>query len=139
MLASPQNRVFLGLVVRISLKNDWVISQTELRAVVVEKLEASSGKNNVGNTRHRASQALESYNLSTAFNEWIANNYAVELNVPLRLDPSNPWSTATLNRILQTCIVSDSRGINIHTFQTVESSSQICIVGLCAPGVTHSI
>ncbi len=68
MLASPKNRVFLGFVVRISLKNDWVITQTELRAVIVEKLEAGSGKNNVGNTRHRASQGLESYNLSTAFN-----------------------------------------------------------------------
>jgi len=57
--------------------------------------------------------------------EWIANNYAVELNVPPRLDPSKPWSTATLNRILQTCIVSDSRGINIHTFQTVEFESDL--------------
>jgi hypothetical protein len=55
--------------------------------------------------------------------ESIANNYAVELNVPPRLDQSKPWSTATLNRILQTCIVSDSRGINIHTFQTVEFES----------------
>ncbi len=26
--------------------------------------------------------------------EWIANNYAVELNLPPRLDPSKPWSTA---------------------------------------------
>ncbi len=34
--------------------------------------------------------------------EWIANNYAAELNVPPRPDPSRPWSTATLNRILQT-------------------------------------
>ncbi len=34
--------------------------------------------------------------------EWIANNYAEELNVPLRPDPTQPWSTATLNRILQT-------------------------------------
>ncbi len=57
--------------------------------------------------------------------EWIANNYAVELNVPPRLDPSKPWSTATLNRILQTCIVSDSRGINIHTFQTVDFGSDL--------------
>ena len=29
--------------------------------------------------------------------EWIANNYAEELNVPPRPDPSQPWSTATLN------------------------------------------
>jgi hypothetical protein len=68
MLASPQNRVFLGFVVCISLKNDWVIAQSELRAVVVEKLEAGSGKNKVGNTCHLASQGFESYNLSTAFN-----------------------------------------------------------------------
>ena len=57
--------------------------------------------------------------------EWIANNYAEDLNVPPRPDPSQPWSTATLNRILQTCIVSDSRGINIHTFQTVEFESDL--------------
>jgi hypothetical protein len=57
--------------------------------------------------------------------EWIANNYAEELNVPPRPDPSKPWSTATLNRILQTCMVSDSRGINIHTFQTVEFESDL--------------
>ncbi len=57
--------------------------------------------------------------------EWIANNYSEELNVPPRPDPSKPWSTATLNRILQTCIVSDSRGIKIHTFQTVEFESDL--------------
>jgi hypothetical protein len=34
--------------------------------------------------------------------EWIASNYAEELNVPPRRDPSQPWSTATLNLILQT-------------------------------------
>ncbi len=39
--------------------------------------------------------------------EWIANNYAAELNVPPRPDPSRPCSTATLNRILHTCIVSE--------------------------------
>ena len=32
--------------------------------------------------------------------EWIANNYSEELNVPPRPDPSKPWSTATLNRIM---------------------------------------
>ena len=57
--------------------------------------------------------------------EWIANNYAEELNVPLRPDLSQPWSTATLNRILQTCLVSDRKGINIHTFQTVEFESDL--------------
>ncbi len=34
--------------------------------------------------------------------EWIANNCAAELNVPPRPDLSRPWSTATLNQILQT-------------------------------------
>ena len=57
--------------------------------------------------------------------EWIANNYAEELNVPLRPDPTQPWSTATLNRILQTCLVSDRKGNNIHTFQTVEFESDL--------------
>jgi hypothetical protein len=57
--------------------------------------------------------------------EWIATNYVAELNVPPRPDPSRPWSTATLNRILQTYIVSDSRGINIHTFQSVEFESDL--------------
>ncbi len=47
--------------------------------------------------------------------EWIANIYdAAELNVPPRPDQSRPWSTATLNRILQTCIVSDPRGIHVE-------------------------
>ena len=57
--------------------------------------------------------------------EWIANNYAEELNVPLRPDLTQPWSTATLNRILQTCLVSDRKGNNIHTFQTVEFESDL--------------
>ena len=59
--------------------------------------------------------------------EWIANNYAEELNVPLRPGLSQPWSTATvtLNQILQTCLVSDRKGINIHTFQTVEFESDL--------------
>jgi hypothetical protein len=57
--------------------------------------------------------------------EWISNKYAVELNVPPRPDLSRPWSTATFNRILQTCIVSDPRGINIHTFQSVEFESDL--------------
>jgi hypothetical protein len=63
MLAFPQNRVLLGFVVRFRLKNNWVIAQSELRAVLVEKLEAGSGKNNVGNALHCASQGFECYNL----------------------------------------------------------------------------
>jgi hypothetical protein len=37
--------------------------------------------------------------------EWIANNYAEDLNVHARPDSSKIWSTAIFNRILQTCIV----------------------------------
>jgi len=68
MLAFPQDRVFLGFVVRFRLKNNRVIAQAELRAVLVEKLEAGSEKNNVGNARHCFSQGFECYNLSTVFN-----------------------------------------------------------------------
>ena len=56
MLAFPQNRVFLGFAVRLCLKNYWFIAQFELLAELVEKREAGSGKNNVGNTRHIRSQ-----------------------------------------------------------------------------------
>ena len=64
--------------------------------------------------------------------EWIANNYAEDLNVPLRPDLSQPWSTATLNGILQTCLVSDRKGNNIHTFQTVEFESDLYCWVMCA-------
>jgi hypothetical protein len=60
--------------------------------------------------------------------EWIANNYAEELNVPPRPDQSRPWSTAMLNLILQTCIVSDLRRVNILF-------PDIMII---TPDVTHS-
>ena len=49
------NRFFLGFDVRLCLKNYWFIAQSELLAEVVEKLEAGSGKNNVGNTHHNRS------------------------------------------------------------------------------------
>jgi hypothetical protein len=64
--------------------------------------------------------------------EWIANNYAEELNVPLRSDPTQPWSTPTLNRILQTCLVSDRKGNTIHTFQTIEFESDLYSRVMCA-------
>ena len=73
---------------------------------------------------HRSSHPMLQF-LPQKLAEWIANNYAEELNVPLRPDPTQPWSTATLNRILQTCLVSDRKGNNIHTFQTVEFESDL--------------
>ena len=54
--------------------------------------------------------------------EWIANNYAEELNVRLRPDPTQPWSTVTLDRILQTCLFSDRKG-NTKTFLSTWFSS----------------
>ncbi len=68
MLALPQKRVLFGFVVRFCLKNYWAIAQSELRAVLVEKLEAGSGKNNVSNTSSCPSQGFECNNVSTAFN-----------------------------------------------------------------------
>ena len=68
MLVFSQNRVFLGFDVRLRLNNYWFIAQSELRAELVEKQEACSEKKNVGNTRHRRSQAFQCYNLSTVLN-----------------------------------------------------------------------
>ncbi len=45
---------------------------------------------------YRSSQPLLQF-LHQKLAGWIANNYAVELNVPPRPDQSRPWSTATLN------------------------------------------
>ena len=57
--------------------------------------------------------------------EWIADNLAEDLQLPPKPRQSEPWSTAALNQILQTCFVSDSHGINIHTFTTVEFESDL--------------
>ncbi len=46
-------------------------------------------------------------------------------------DLTQPWSTVTLNRILQTCLVSDGKGNNIHTFQTVELKSNLYCWVMC--------
>jgi hypothetical protein len=69
MYSFPQNRVFLGFLVRFRLKNYWVVAQSKLCAVVVQKLEAGSGKNNVGNTRCCLSQGFESSSLSDELSE----------------------------------------------------------------------
>ena len=68
MLALSQDRVFLGFDVRLRLSNYWFIAQSELYAELVEKREAGSENNNVGNTRHRRSQGFQCYNLSTVLN-----------------------------------------------------------------------
>ena len=55
--------------------------------------------------------------------EWIANNLADELRMrPASVDG---WSSAQLNHILTSCLVSDRRGNNLHTFHTVEFDSDM--------------
>ena len=39
LMAFPQNRGFPGFDIRLCLKNDWFIAQSQLRAPLVEKLE----------------------------------------------------------------------------------------------------
>ena len=70
--------------------------------------------------------------------EWIANNYAEELNVPLRPDPTQPWSTATLIKFCRHASSLTGRETT-STPSRQKSLSQTCITGLCAPVVTHSI
>ena len=57
--------------------------------------------------------------------EWIAKNLADELRMrPASVDC---WSSAQLNHILTSCLVSDTsrRGNNLHTFHTVEFESDL--------------
>ncbi len=55
--------------------------------------------------------------------EWIANNLADELR--MRPTSVDGWSSAQLNHILTSCLVSDRRGNNLHTFHTVEFESDL--------------
>jgi hypothetical protein len=52
--------------------------------------------------------------------EWVAKNLADELSLP---DTDDQWNPEDLNLILIHCIVSDRRGDNLHTFQSVECES----------------
>ncbi len=55
--------------------------------------------------------------------EWIAVNLADELRMwPASVDG---WSSAQLNHILTSCLVSGRRGNNLHTFHTVEFESDL--------------
>ena len=55
--------------------------------------------------------------------EWIAKNLADELRMwPASVDG---WSSAQLNHILTSCLVSDRRGNNLHTFHTVKFDSDM--------------
>ena len=61
--------------------------------------------------------------------EWIANNYAEELNVPLRPDLTQPWSTATLIEFCRHASSLTGRETTSTPSRQL-SSSQTCIAGL---------
>ena len=119
MLDEDSNRSKLGCTMKFRwLFGIWIIS------LVVWHLNIFVGCLVFVEYVYRSSHPMLQF-LPQKLAEWIANNYAEELNVPLRPDLSQPWSTATLNRILQTCLVSDRKVINIYTFQTVEFESDL--------------
>ena len=57
--------------------------------------------------------------------EWIDKNLGDELNLSARAGSDADWSTEKLNVILQRCLVSDRKGLNIHTFQMLEFESDL--------------
>ena len=57
--------------------------------------------------------------------EWIAKNWGDELNRPARAGSDADWSAQELNGILQRCLVSDRKGLNINTFQLLEFESYL--------------
>ena len=66
--------------------------------------------------------------LPQKLDEWIANNYAEELNVPLRPDLSQPWSTATLIEFCRHASSLTDRELTFTPSRQL-SLSQICITG----------
>ena len=56
---------------------------------------------------------------------WIDKNLGDELNLPARAGSDADWSTEKLNVILQRCLVSDRKGLNIHTLQMLEFESDL--------------
>ena len=63
--------------------------------------------------------------LPQKLSEWIAKNLADELALPPNTGPGNDWSSADLNRILLRCFVSDKKGNNLHTFNSLEFESEL--------------
>ena len=57
--------------------------------------------------------------------EWIDKNLGDELNLPARAGSDADWSAEKLNIILQRCLVSDRKGLNIHTCQMLEFESDL--------------
>ena len=71
---------------------------------------------------YRRNQALLQF-LPFKLAEWIAKNLADELR--MRPTSVDCWSSAQLNHILTSCLVSDRRGNNLNTFHTVEFESDL--------------
>jgi hypothetical protein len=83
-----------------------------------------SNQGNVGVLQYtyRRNHALLQF-LPFKLAEWIAKNLADELRMlPASVDG---WSSAQLNHILTSCLVSDRRGNNLHTFHTVQFESDL--------------
>ena len=57
--------------------------------------------------------------------EWIDKNLGDDLNLPARAGSDADWSAEKLNIILQRCLVSDRKGLNIHTCQMLEFESDL--------------
>jgi hypothetical protein len=73
---------------------------------------------------HRKSHPLLQF-LPQKLSEWIAENLADELELPPKTGPGDTWSSEDLNRILLWCCVADSKGNNLHTFNSLEFESDL--------------
>ena len=73
---------------------------------------------------HRKSHPLLQF-LPQKLSEWIAANLADELELPPKTGPGDTWSSEDLNRILLWCCVADSKGNNLHTFNSLEFESDL--------------
>ena len=63
--------------------------------------------------------------LPQKLSEWIAENLEDELELPPKTGPDGTWSSVDLNRILLRCCVADSKGNNLHTFNSLEFESDL--------------
>jgi hypothetical protein len=57
--------------------------------------------------------------------EWIVKNLADELALPPNTGPGDRWSSEDLNRVLVQCILSNRKGNNLHTFNSLEFESDL--------------
>ena len=63
--------------------------------------------------------------LPQKLSEWIVKNLADELALPPNTGPGDKWSSEDLNRVLVQCILSNRKGNNLHTFNSLEFESDL--------------